>query len=436
MPRTSLVLLGLLATASPQIMPVAFAQDAPLEITTQPEVPVTPTALSLEQAIEAALERSPLLEAAASRARAATANRSQASALPNPEVSIEADNIFGDYDGLSNAEVTYGVSQLVELPGKRGNRVRSADAENAKAGFGRDAARLDLIRDVTVGFAEVVAAQQEVEILTEEYTLATEVRDSVAAKVKAGKEPPIQNNKAEIERSAREIALDRARRNLVAKKQSLSAMMGEGTQDFIVAEGTIPALVEPQPFETYRIRLIQTPDFKGFDADIDQAKAKLSFERASTVPDPTFNFGVKDLRGDDARAFVAGVSFPFPVFNVNRSGIERAGHELNAVIMDQRTAQLSSEAELNRIHSDFVSAFSEATALQRAVLPGAESAFDFARQGYEAGKFSYLEVLDAQRTLFDTRKQFSQAVLDYQRQRAVIDRMTAAYAEQSIFEEE
>lgn len=429
--RPSLMVLAMLSA-----FPAAAQEQAvtPAAI----EKPMQPAALVLDQAIASALEKSPVLGASSARADAATASRSQAGALPNPELSIEADNIYGDgpYDGLDGAEITYGVSQLVELPGKRGNRVRVADAEKTKIHYARDAARLDLIRDVTTAYAELAAAQQEVSILEEERNLATEVRDSVAAKVQAGKEPPIQKNKAEIELSASTIALERARRNFSTKKQALSSLMGGDTGDFTVAIDSLPSLSEPEPLESYRTRLPQTPDVKSLDADVNQAKAGLSLEKANVVPDPTFNFGVRDFREDDSQAFVAGVSIPFPVFNLNRAGVERAGHDLNAAMLDQRGAHLSLDAQLTAIYGDFTSAYGEASALKTAVLPGAEQAFSFARDGYDAGKFGYLEVLDAQRTLFDARKQFNEAVLDYHRQRAEIERITAIHADQYHEKEE
>ena len=45
--------------------------------------------------------------------------------------------------------------------------------------------------------------------------------------------------------------------------------------------------------------------------------------------------------------------------------------------------------------------------------------FDAAVTGFEAGKFSFLDVLDAQRTLLQTRTQYIQAL--YDRYRAVAD---------------
>lgn len=381
--------------------------------------------LPLEQALAKALEQSPVLGASAARADAATASRAQAGALPNPELSIEADNIYGDYDGLDDAEITYGVSQLVELPGKRGNRIKAAEAYTRKSQLTNESTRQDLIRNTTIAYAEMAAAQQEVSLLAEEYDLAREIRDSVAAKVEAGKVPPIQKNKAEIALSASDIAYERAQRQLYARKQTLFALIGGNVGDFSVAPESLPTLAAPDTLAQYRTRLRETPDAMSLDADIRQAQALLSLEKAQSLPDPTFNVGVKDMREDNKQAFVAGVSFPLPVFNLNRAGIERAGHELNAVKLDQHSALLAQDTALTETYSTLSNAYNEARILKDTVLPGAEEAFHFARTGYDAGKFDYLEVLDAQRTLFDARRQYNTSILDYHRALATLARLTA-----------
>ncbi len=433
MKTRSLILAGLLAAVSlPPALP-AYAQE---EKSAQPiaEAPIVQpvaktAALTLDQAVKRALEKSPTLGAAAARVSAATANRSAAGALPNPSLSVEAENIYGDgdYKGLDSAELVYGVSQLIEMPGKLSGRTRIADAEKDSAHFASDGVTLDLMRDVTIAFAELAAAQQEVSILEEEQTLATEVRDSVVAKVQAGKEPPIQKNKAEIELSASKIALDRSYRNLTAKKQALTSLMGGDIGDLTVSIDSLPEPKQPEPVEKYRDGLRKNPDAMSLRANIDRAKAGLSLEKANAVPDPTLNVGVKDFRADNSQAFVVGLSIPFPVFNMNRAGIERAGHDVTAAALDEQSARLNLETALTELYGNYSNAYSEAVALKTSVLPGAEEAFRFARDGYDAGKFSYLEVLDAQRTLFEARKQFNEVSLDYHRQRAALERIAAAH---------
>lgn len=55
-------------------------------------------------------------------------------------------------------------------------------------------------------------------------------------------------------------------------------------------------------------------------------------------------------------------------------------------------------------------------ALRTNVLPAAQRAFEAATEGYRQGKFGYLEVLDAQRTLFDTRGRYLTASRPTRRQ--------------------
>ncbi len=433
MKTKSFILAGLLAAVSlPPVLPAYAGEEKQLipaiELPLVKSVPEM-TGFTLEQAIKIALEKSPTLGASSARVSAASANRSSVGALPNPVLSIEAENIYGDgaYDGLDSAEVTYGVSQLIELPGKRSGRTRIADAEKDNAHFANDGVMLNLIRDVTIAFAEVAAAQQEVSILEEEQNLATEVRDSVVAKVQAGKEPPIQKNKAEIELSSSKIALDRAYRNLTARKQALASLMGGEVGDLLVNIDSLPEPKQPESFEIYRERLAKTPDIMSLRANIDRAKAGLSLEKANAVPDPTINVGVRDFREDNSQAFVVGLSIPIPVFNMNRAGIERASHDLTAASLDEQSARLSFETALAELYGNYANAYSEAIALKTSVLPGAEEAFRFARDGYDAGKFNYLEVLDAQRTLFETRKQLNEVSLDYHRQRTMLERIAAAH---------
>ncbi len=184
----------------------------------------------------------------------------------------------------------------------------------------------------------------------------------------------------------------------------------------------------PKGLSSYAAMLEKTPDVMMYDAGIQAAQSNLSLEKAHALPDPTINVGVRDFREDNEQAFLAGVSFPLPVFDANRAGVRRAGHEYNAAMLDKAQAKLSAETDLARSYEAFANAYREHQLLKETVLPGAAEAFDVAREGYNAGKFGYLEVLDAQRTLFEARKQSIQTMRDYYRELAVIDRLTAIHA--------
>jgi cobalt-zinc-cadmium efflux system outer membrane protein len=65
----------------------------------------------------------------------------------------------------------------------------------------------------------------------------------------------------------------------------------------------------------------------------------------------------------------------------------------------------------------------EIQTLRSEILPGAESAWQAAVTGFELGKFSFLETLDAQRTLLQARAQYLRALSELYRTTSDIDRL-------------
>ena len=61
--------------------------------------------------------------------------------------------------------------------------------------------------------------------------------------------------------------------------------------------------------------------------------------------------------------------------------------------------------------------------LREEVLPGAESAYTNTNKGYIAGKFSYLDVLDAQRTLVSARSQYLDSLIEYHQAGIQLERL-------------
>ena len=74
-------------------------------------------------------------------------------------------------------------------------------------------------------------------------------------------------------------------------------------------------------------------------------------------------------------------------------------------------------------------AYFQANTLKTQILPSAQKAFSLAREGYGLGRFPYIEVLDAQRSLFSVKQQHIAALRSYHTARAVLERLTASHAD-------
>lgn len=395
-----------------------------------------PAIITLDDAIRHALANSPRLKASRASEAASRGERRQAGTLPNPEVSYSKQNVkaSGTYKIVSPGQSVYEVSQLVEVGGKRSARKDIADKGMQIAGLESQATTLDLIRDVTIAYDEAVAADENVRLATEQKALAEDILASVSARVDAAASPLIQKSRAEVERATAAVALDSTKRERAISFKALAMLLGEDESYFKLdkkAFFTLPKNDEPLDPE----RLKANPDLAKLNTALEQSKARLNLEKANAVPDPTLSAGLVQIPSTNGRALLLGVALPIPVFNVNRGNIEKARSEVIRTEEDNRYAALSLRADLTRAEQQMKSAYVLAKTLSTDILPSAQKAFSLAREGYGLGRFPYIEVLDAQRSLFGARQQHIAALKAYHTARAIVERLTASHLPKSTTEE-
>jgi cobalt-zinc-cadmium efflux system outer membrane protein len=119
------------------------------------------------------------------------------------------------------------------------------------------------------------------------------------------------------------------------------------------------------------------------------------------------------------------VTVPLPLVDRNQGAVQRARYRLETARRQREAARVRLDTTLTRVYRTLTATQQEAQTLADETLPAAQSAFASVREGYRRGKFSYLEVLDAQRTLFDVRRQQIRALRRYYRARIRIERLIA-----------
>ena len=80
--------------------------------------------------------------------------------------------------------------------------------------------------------------------------------------------------------------------------------------------------------------------------------------------------------------------------------------------------------ELAKAYQALSNAYTEAVELDNNVLQGAEGVFEASKTGYRQGKLDYLHVLDAQRTLFEAKARYIDALASYHTAKADVERLT------------
>jgi cobalt-zinc-cadmium efflux system outer membrane protein len=384
--------------------------------------------ISLRDALSLALMQSPELATFAWELRAREARILQAGRPPNPVVTTVVQDLGGStgFTGAADpiqSQTTIELSQLIELGGKRAARQRLAAFSRDLAAWDYETARIDVLTRVTRAYLDVLASQQAV-ALTEEITSVVErVQQTVGLRVTAGVVSPIEQTKADVAVAAVRIESDRARRTLDADRRRLAALWGSSSARFQSAAGDLTNLPPVPAFAELQERLSQNPDLARWAAEIAQREAALALERSKRVPDVSVSGGYRRYPEIDSNAFVIGASVQLPLFDRNRGGIQEARDRVSKAYEEQRAAQARVTAMLAEAYRALSSANDEVSALASNVLPGARSAFEAVGEGYRLGKFGYLEVLDAQRTLVSAGGQYLRALSDYHKAAADVERL-------------
>ena len=379
--------------------------------------------LTLADALQAAGASSPALDVAQAGLRAAEAQRDIAGLRPNPSVEAMSENIAGTgaFSGLRSSETTVSLSLPLELGGKRSARVAVADAQITRASLDAAVAAAELRLRVTQDYNEAVVAQRRAANAREQVGIAAEGLRAARVRVAAGRASPIEEQRADVARLNAEGAAERAERSAQVALQNLSRLIGRpaGMLDagwFARIDSIGP--VQPVPSGgTLAAAVAQ--------ADLSTATAQVRLARSQRVPDVTVSAGAKRLEASNDVAAVVGVSVPLPVFNSGRAGVDLATAQREQANAQRRLALLDAEQQIASARADAANAATTARNATGPTLAAAQEAARIARIGYREGKFGQLDLLEAERTLAETRAAAIDALAAYHDARARLERLTA-----------
>lgn len=422
-------------SAMPPLRPLGAefrAVEAAAEVATNAPVP---RVLKLSDALALALRGNPGLAAFSYEVRAAEARTLQAGLLPNPELELEVDSYNRDGAGFDSAETSVGLGQAFELGGKRGWRKRVAQAEGELAGWDYESKRLDVFAETAKRFAAAVAAQERLGLTRSSVDLAEKTNRAVRERVAAGKEPPLQTSKSEAELELARLDALEAEDALAVARRKLAVLWGAEQAGFENVEGDLdPRMTAVPPLEVLLPCLERNPALARWEAELRLRHAALSSETAARIPDLKGSVGYAQYEEDGTDAIRFGVALPLPVFDRNQGNIAAATHGLAKAKAERVAAETALSAELAEAHAALKVAHARASALRSKVLPAMEQAFQASHEGYQQGKFGFFEVLDAQRSLFETQAALLDAQSGYQTALIDIQRLTATNTEALMIE--
>lgn len=377
--------------------------------------------LTLNETVERARQRHPLIVAAKQRVAIAEAERMESGLKPNPGLTVSGENFpLGPtqkgFDFGSGVDWFATYTQTFETGGKRNLRVALAERNLEAAQAEASVIERRVVYEVKAAYQRVANARLRIELLRENHNNLNELVSLNEARVKEGyiAEGDLIKARLEAQRvgfQTRKVVLEYEQ----ARIELLRAMGGSSFEDddlaFEIAEemNYQPVSLNPALLREAAMRLPQT---QAAQARVDRAQALLRLEQARVRPDITASVGYK--RNGPDNALYAAVNIPLPVYNRNQAMIARAQSEVEEARAELQHTQNMVLAELAAARRAVELNQKQVESLRAEFLLLADESRSISLAAYREGAVDLLTALDAQRVRSQAQEFYFQALYEYQ----------------------
>ncbi|MCU7845194.1 MAG: TolC family protein [Candidatus Thiodiazotropha sp. (ex Monitilora ramsayi)] len=382
--------------------------------------------LNLAQAIAAVLENNPQLQTANFDTQAAAARIRQQMQSPPMKLAVDVENLggTGNNSGIRQLETTFSLTRMLELGDKPMLRGGIARSEAALLSNEQDAIRLDLLSETAKRFLDVANTQEQRNLARERISLRQKTLKVVQQRFRLGKAAAAELNGARINLVRAELALEGTDHQLASTRRALAVLWGELTPGFQTVTGNVFALAPTPDIATLDQLLEQNPSLVRFATQRRLAETRLRLAESARLPDIEFSGGLKHFNASDDVGLLFSVSIPLGSDKRALPRVNEASALAEKEPLLAKDKRLALRSTLFGLHQELVHASHIVETLKTRVLPEAKAALEDYTLGYTAGRYSLLELVQAQDTLLQARLEVLNAAADYQRNRLEIDRLT------------
>lgn len=396
---------------------VAYTQ--PYEKRKLPALPAEP---GYSDYLERAFLANGDLEAAYFEWRAALERVTMAGAYPNSNVQLGFDYMFSRESmkawNRTTISASFDQAMMLKLPQKVQEAAKVALAEAQATGLKFEQLKFEIQRKVLGAYLDYALMAEELRLADENLRVLKLLSETAANRLRAGGS---QQDLVKAQTQVRMAEADRV--SMQAKLSAMGAMLAGMVA--LPPENPLPvpkALPKPRPMpaDDWRILAVAVDlnrDLASLAKRVEGRRDAVTLAKLAYFPDinPSAAF-----TGNVSQAVGMMVSIP-----TNLPMIE-------AQIRESKAMLASSEAMLRQAKADRAAqvvamlitarqAEAQTKLLQEAVLPGTRRALDLTRQTYVAGGASFVELLDAQRTLLEVRRTIAQAQIAHDKALAELE---------------
>lgn len=368
-------------------------------------------ALTINEALRRTLLQSPALQSFPYQQRIADAATLQAGFTPNPQLNISLENVLGNgsSSGIKSAELTLSLSQLIELGGKKQQRLAVSQWQSQLTAQQYQLAKVDALAATMRSFLELLYQQGLQQWALDKIAIEQQALAVAAERAKAGAVPD-----ADVARLELRVLQSRIeQRALAHEQQSLQRLLAQHwlqAPDFSSVSGDLAKLPQLPALADVLLQLQQAPQLHYWLTQSRLAESQQQLAQALGQADLTVGAGIRRNEALNENALVLQFSMPLTLHNPNQGNIlaSAAATEQAELLQQQQQQQLVLQVE--RASQQLTALSQQLHDYQTAVMPATERVLQQMLAGYQQGLFDMTDVLAAQQDILQTRR----SVLDLQ----------------------
>lgn len=359
--------------------------------------------ITLADLLAVAEAKNPDLAAARSEVGVAAGALWQALLYPNPRVDVASEDISWR-DGFADAKTTVGLTQPFILGDRRGAAIAATTAERAARLAAVEARRRSLFGDIAVEYAHLVALREQQRLYAELRQLADRTLSAAQTRFEARAAPETDVIRPRVEVYRIDAALGRLAQERHASVKQLGLLLGGVQVDAARLDGAVPLTPGSLDAEVLEAA-VRTghPTLLVADQEIEAAEARIERERAERTPDLDVRVAA-GYRGESDDGIVeVGAGMTIPLWDAREGSILSARFALMQARQERDAAQNDLLGRLAAALGEYEAAKAQLDTFRDKIVPDAQRAFEQTTEGYSAGRSSFLDLLDAQRTVTEAR---------------------------------
>jgi cobalt-zinc-cadmium efflux system outer membrane protein len=388
--------------------------------------------LELDKAIQDAILFSPQLKSTESAINALRGTVQQSGYQHNPEIGFNINNIAGSgsYQGGNTSEYDMLISQTIERGGKHEAKIDASKASlNAKK-IDIFTNKMDIKYTVEMLYLDILSAYEYLRFTHSQEATAQKTLNFIAKRVAMAADHETQRSKAHFLHKQAVSNRILAEQKLTQAKQKLALICGYKTIDFDIDYQEFLDIKAPKIItknmtkENIENNIQNIPDIKKYHLLKKEKQALLALEKANAIPDPKVTAGIRHFATSSDQALIMGVSIPLTIYDTNQGNIKRAYEEISQAEHDKTQAELMTKQIIIESLQELNNSYTQLNDIKNSLIPQAQRSFSLAKTAYQNDILSYIEVLDAQNTLFDLKQQYIDLVKQYHIAKVKLNRLT------------